>query len=815
MSNPSDYAPAQTNETPTKSHATSTSKIQENRHSPNKRPRTPDTIRTTKRPRRSAPATPESLLSDPDLPNASDEDISTFRSGSKPKWFTNPTPIPRKTEGLRKPTGPSATGVSSFVNAVDLLHTYDRIAQDQVRILALKPGAREHDLNGSFVVLNDCQLGTAAYQYVALSYNWGDGKVEDNIIIQNRKSAPIVSLKGALEDAKSVVVSAPLTSWRGALEKVMSAKGLGAKRLLITPNLSDALKHLREENETLYIWIDALCINQNDEIEKKEQVMKLARIYRNAYNVCIWLGSDSPGSSVSDHAMSFIRHAIDPTMHGALLADPVWLPKWANLFDLLRWSWFSRRWVIQELALAKNATVHCGAHTVHWSDFQDAIAIFCRDFDSLKPGLKEQLKRRGQTLAPGFEISRLGANLLVETTSTLFRRGRDGTYESTRGLESLVCSLPNFDTSDPRDTINAFINIAKELNTCKDITTSNQLHQPPEPDFTKDLFQIYRDFVQWVVKTSKSLDILCRHWALPERTTKMPTTPRLVELPSWMQLVDNSAFGRGAEVFHGRNAGDSFVGKPGDHYYYASGHGYQHKYPEVYFPLDEPDIQAPHSSLGSPTVLSNTVRDMSMLVTGVCFGTVSFRNQLYNGVIPKECLEKLGWKFDWHAEKVGDVPDQLWQTLVADRGPNGTHVPHTYRRACQHCLVNLTRNGHINIDTLLGESENSGYTRDYLERVKAATWERSFIEGCPPGLRTSINEYAPQDKLVGLGPPKTKEGDLIVILYGCSVPVILRPVYRERMVEQKYQFIGEAYIYGKMDGEALDYGYDEQKFKLV
>ena len=802
MSTPPIHTPAQNNYAHTKSHTTSTANGQKNKTVLDSRPSTPETADKITVSRRSLPTTPDSLSFDSDVPNVvDDDDLFVFTSGSfEPISFASPTAIPIDREGLRKPTGTTEASVAGrapslalFRKTADSLYLYRRIPKHQVRLLVIKPGTRNDALNGTLLVVDDRHLGIDC-KFAALSYNWGDGEVECNIIIQKE------------------VNSAPITSLQDVIDGAMAANGLGAKRLLISPNLSDALKHLRLKDRPLAIWVDAVCINQSDEVEKKQQVMKMAHIYRNAYNVCIWLGSDSPDSSISDHAMSFIPEAIKPTLHGALLTDPAYLPQWTNLFELLRWSWFSRRWVIQELALAQNATVHCGAHKIHWSDFQDAIAIFCRDFDTLKPGLTEQLKLRGQKLAPGFEIHQLGAKLLVETTLTLFRKRRDGTYESTRGLESLVCSLANFDTSDPRDAINAFVNIAKELNR----TTANQLHRLPEPDFTKDLFQVYRDFVKWVVNTSKSLDIICRHWALPERTTKMATTPQLVELPSYMQLVDNSAFGRGAEVFDGRCAGDSFVGQPGDHNYHASGNGHQQKFPEVEFPPETNVTQASHSSPGSAAATRNLVHDMSMLVTGVCIGTVSFRNQPFaDGVIPKECLEKLGWKFDRHAENVGDVPDQLWQTLVAERGPNGTHVPHTYRRASQHCLVNLTRNGHINIDTLLRESENSGYTRDYLQRVKAVTWDRSFIEGCPPCPRTSSNDGAAQDKLVGLGPSKTKEGDLIVILYGCSVPVILRSVSREGVVGLGYEFIGEAYIYGKMDGEAIDDGYEEQKFKLV
>jgi hypothetical protein len=153
---------------------------------------------------------------------------------------------------------------------------------------------------------------------------------------------------------------------------------------------------------------------------------------------------------------------------------------------------------------------------------------------------------------------------------------------------------------------------------------------------------VYRDFVEWVVKTSNSLDIICRHWALLERTTMIPTTPWLVELLSYMQLVDNSAFERGAEIFDGRKARDSFVGQPGDLNYHASGNGYQQKFPEVEFPPESIETQAANPS----TTTRNVVHDMSMLVTGVCIGTVSFRNQPFaDGVIPKECLEKAQWTY--------------------------------------------------------------------------------------------------------------------------------------------------------------------------
>jgi hypothetical protein len=477
--------------------------------------------------------------------------------------------------------------------------------------------------------------------------------------------------------------------------------------------------------------------------------------------------------------------------------------------------------VIQELALAKNATVHCGEHTIHWNDFQDAIAILCRDFDVLRSGLKKHFEQnkphqRNKYLDPAFEINQFGAKLLVETTTDLFRIETGDCYESTMGLEMLVCKLSNFDATDPRDTINAFLNICSELNPSR-----SRLSYPiPIPDYSKDLFEVYRDFVKWAIQTSQSLDIICRYWALPERQTMTPITPRLVDLPSWILLVDDSAFGRGEEVYDGRKAADSLVGLPGSYQYHASGKGHQQKFPIVEYPVDAPLIQE-HLSESQASSREDFVpsrpllHNVTLTVTGLAIGVVSFRNQPFaDGVIPKECLEKLGWSFDWRATAIKEVPDQLWRTLVADRGPNGHHKLQTYRRACQHCLVSLTRNGHINIREVLRESENSGYTKDYLERVRAATWDRSFIEGIQ-NVSEVGKASVPEKILVGLGLSKTKEGDMIVILYGCSVPVILRPVHNPMKEAQDYEFIGEAYIHGKMDGEAIDAGFEEREFRLT
>ena len=49
--------------------------------------------------------------------------------------------------------------------------------------------------------------------------------------------------------------------------------------LLVTQNLEIALRHWRNAHEDLVIWVDAICINQLDRLERENQVRMMGRIY--------------------------------------------------------------------------------------------------------------------------------------------------------------------------------------------------------------------------------------------------------------------------------------------------------------------------------------------------------------------------------------------------------------------------------------------------------------------------------------------------------------------------------------------------------
>ena len=78
-------------------------------------------------------------------------------------------------------------------------------------------------------------------------------------------------------------------------------------RISITPNCFSALKSLSSgRDEELLIWVDAICINQDDEQEKMRQIPLMGEIYFKAAMTYIWLGE---GTSGTDRAMRYLSRA--------------------------------------------------------------------------------------------------------------------------------------------------------------------------------------------------------------------------------------------------------------------------------------------------------------------------------------------------------------------------------------------------------------------------------------------------------------------------------------------------------------------------
>jgi hypothetical protein len=133
----------------------------------------------------------------------------------------------------------------------------------------------------------------------------------------------------------------------------------------ITANLEIVLRRLRTEKKALNIWIDAICINQTNNTEKKHQVQMMSDIYRHAnIKTIIWLGERE---NRSDEAMKFVSTANQTFFDNHDPKNPSLV--WQALGHLLKRAWWKRMWVIQETMLSPNPIVKCGAEEVSFEKF--------------------------------------------------------------------------------------------------------------------------------------------------------------------------------------------------------------------------------------------------------------------------------------------------------------------------------------------------------------------------------------------------------------------------------------------------------------
>ena len=198
--------------------------------------------------------------------------------------------------------------------------------QGRIRLLYLHAGKPTDTIHCSF---KEVALANAQGRYEALSYYWGTNEPSEEIWIRDPKE-----LKGA-RDAKTVLGSAI------------------PERFYIRANLHSALQRFRELDRDILLWVDALCIDQEDDEEKNQQVQMMSQIYSTAYHVLIWLGDHDPKCK---EAIDFISKVVDLAAFDSLATDKMSAAKWNALMELMHCPWFSRRWVVQELAFAREAT---------------------------------------------------------------------------------------------------------------------------------------------------------------------------------------------------------------------------------------------------------------------------------------------------------------------------------------------------------------------------------------------------------------------------------------------------------------------------
>ncbi|KAJ4324084.1 hypothetical protein N0V84_004050 [Fusarium piperis] len=192
-----------------------------------------------------------------------------------------------------------------------------------IRVLVLKAGKPEDPLH--------CELEHVNLQqapiYEALSYTWADDKGDDSICraIQCGSDGQFIS---------------------------------------ITKNCELALLRLRKQDADRRLWVDAVCIDQSNILERNHQVKNMIAIFRSAIRVVVFLGEGSP---VLDRLVDYMINDTGGQ-----------LPQVSDFIFLFRSRWFHRVWVLQEVAVAKSILVMYGMKQMSWVDFIEHGNLFLR-----------------------------------------------------------------------------------------------------------------------------------------------------------------------------------------------------------------------------------------------------------------------------------------------------------------------------------------------------------------------------------------------------------------------------------------------------
>ncbi|KAI0531816.1 heterokaryon incompatibility protein-domain-containing protein [Xylaria digitata] len=154
----------------------------------------------------------------------------------------------------------------------------------------------------------------------------------------------------------------------------------------VTSNLAFALKHIQRSESIRTIWVDQLCINQHDDLEKANQVPLMGHIYSKTTQCLIWFGQIRPDISLSDakSALDFIYLVSEGKQNdGAQLRTTLNLDAEGSLpgpiraLDSIRLPnnpWWTRTWTLQESILPPKACVIWGELSIQWETLDSAAS---------------------------------------------------------------------------------------------------------------------------------------------------------------------------------------------------------------------------------------------------------------------------------------------------------------------------------------------------------------------------------------------------------------------------------------------------------
>lgn len=586
--------------------------------------------------------------------------------------------------------------------------------------------------------------------------------------------------------------------------------------LEVSPNLFYILCELSLRETDLVMWIDAICIDQDDLDERSSQVQLMRDIYERATKTIVFLGDETVGTSWILPLLEEITWSQEWTLSGesqaVIEAETKFKQRLAStnqikgilsngLYDdiALRPFW-TRIWIVQEVVLSKNTTIMIGAHEVSWDWFADRIGIL----NSIALEIFTAISTEPSGLA----------NLdTIQNIRGLRKLG----YQPT--LCDMLACLRMAKSTDPRDMIYGLLGL---------VTTSILVDYNASTPQT-----VYVDVVQHSISMEKSLDIITMR--------KAPSS--LIGLPSWApdwSAAGDCDFSQEGDLIDGTNRVPVPLVLR-----YVQGASLRDC-----LRLDEAignddngvkNIKPFNASAGRALFGNEVVIDrhtMELHATGISLGSINdvgmvldremtrgeiffhdtfqdweniFLRQYGNceiGIlgIPHtvhDVLSRVYFLLMTHLTEIGeDYSSETWKLEEFEKRQG--HCTENGRQMQMTKIFRESRPVEAFLRTIFADAdiEYQRISPEHFEEFwanplpKTSSWPRRVYSLIPTTYRRFFITY---DGSMGLAPMRARKNDIVCVLYGCSVPVVLREEEKGR-----FSFIGECFVHGFMDGEAID-----------
>lgn len=567
----------------------------------------------------------------------------------------------------------------------------------------------------------------------------------------------------------------------GCTRDISIVRGKEQGWLKVPVSLCAALDALRDQEEDILVWADSVCINQQDDLEKNQQLPLICDIYSEAKQVVVWLGVEEDDSEQAQELLQDLSNVKKS------LNEPLNLRSVVSLFDRDYWS---RLWVVQEILHARNVVVLCGSSRLSWDAYTQCSTIFqSKDSADRLESLLNERHSSTRYITSQHRLSPSQVLIHHGPASILHLQQARKVY----GIDSPLYTLflmrlsRNKLATDPKDRVYGVLGLLPA-----------RIRREIRVDYRLPIKDIYIDIVEMIMMRSRSLDVLCESIHFPPQISS-------ASLPSWVPDWSYDPTTQSLASFSLSFSASEAL--PAEHRYVEDG-------------WDPP-------------------RRNKLVFAGVRIGSISNHGMTVNthSRAVDYCMAFLQWRA------------LLLQYFELTSGSESNNAERRQRVSlCEHqrrfCLT-LSLGQPIRTNTDSKRSDLSDLEKSWLEKcycvfsnlIKARLPRLPIDEDLMAfsdigdDMEPEVNRQFLQDNFaeymmgrcfcitdsgdLGLGSGAMARGDIVVVPYGCSTPILLRPEGFsapdcDGQRTQEYRFVGDAYIHGYMDGEAIVNGMKEE-----